>query len=154
MTAFRWLPATLAIALLAPAAAKAGDGSKIYSAQCGACHQAGGAGVPGQFPKLSGRLAKLAATPEGRKYSASVVMYGLNGKIIVEGKPYIGVMPGFSNLSNADLADLMTYVTRQGATKPPAPFTAAEIASYRRKPPPPAKELRELRASLEAQGLL
>lgn len=150
--AFRILAAAAAAAILAPAAAQAGDGSKIYNAQCSACHQSGAVGVPGQFPKLAGRAPQIAATPDGRRYLATVVMYGMHGKIMVEGKPIMGVMPSFGRLSDSDLADVLTFVSRQGAAKKPAPFTAAEVAGFRRKPSPNATEIRGQRAVLEAQG--
>lgn len=150
----RSLAALLAAAALAPTVAQAGDGAKVYGAQCGACHQAGGVGVPGQFPKLSGRAAQIAASPDGRKYLASVVMYGLNGKIMVEGKPNMGVMPSFGQLSDSDLADVLNFVVRQGARKKPAAFTAAEVAGFRRKPSPNAAEIRGQRAALETKGLM
>ncbi len=99
-------------------------------------------------------MAKISVTPEGRRYLASVVMYGLNGKIMVEGKPHTGVMPGFSRLSDGDLAAVLNFVARQGASRKPPPFTAAEVAGYRRKPSPPAREIRDQRAALEAEGLM
>ncbi|WP_144778622.1 c-type cytochrome [Marinobacter maritimus] len=81
-------------------------GAAIYSAQCSACHQANGQGVPGAFPPLaeSEWLLADAAIP------VAIVHDGLQGKIEVAGNTFQGVMPKFGgNLSDAELAAVLSY---------------------------------------------
>src|SRR5690554_274335 len=87
------------------AAAKA-DGAAIYSAQCSACHQANGQGVPGAFPPLASSewLLADAAIP------VAIVHDGLQGEIQVAGNTFQGVMPKFGGtLSDAELAAVLSY---------------------------------------------
>ncbi len=146
--------ALAALVLSLPSAAIAGDGAKLYAEACGTCHQAGGVGVPGQFPKLASRVAAIAATPDGRRYLGVVVLYGINGKIMVEGKPNMGVMPPQGRLADRDIAEVLNYLARQGVGKMPGQFTATEITGYRRKPTLSAVEVKALRAALEAKGVM
>lgn len=90
--------------------AKAGgavDGAQIYAAQCIACHQATGAGLPGVFPPLAGSewvLAKESLPP-------SIVLHGITGKLTVKGTAYNGSMPSFKDkLSDAEIAAVLSYV--------------------------------------------
>lgn len=86
------------------------DGKAIYSAQCSACHQANGQGVPGAFPPLteSEWLLADAAIP------VAIVHDGLQGKIEVAGNSFQGVMPKFGgSLSNAELAAVLSYARNE-----------------------------------------
>lgn len=102
-----------------------------YRANCQGCHQADAKGLPGQFPRLNGRANLIAATPEGRQYLMHAVLFGSAGRIVVDGKTIIGVMPAFGRLSDADLAQALTYVSRLGGGKAPAAFTPAEVKAAR-----------------------
>ncbi|MGH8460127.1 MAG: cytochrome c oxidase subunit II [Stenotrophobium sp.] len=68
-------------------------GAKVYAANCQACHQASGEGMPPSFPALKG--SKIATGP-------------VSGHIdqILHGK---NVMPPFRQLSDADIAAVATY---------------------------------------------
>ncbi len=68
-------------------------GQALFEANCVACHQAGGTGLPPVFPALAGndKLAELALIVGN----------------VHEGK---GAMPAFANLGAADIAALATYV--------------------------------------------
>jgi mono/diheme cytochrome c family protein len=105
----------LSAALLAgpcvTAAASGATHSAVFDANCSFCHQLGGAGVPGQFPRLAGRAGQIAATAAGRRYLEHVVLFGMMGTITVDGSPIIGgVMPSFASLSDQDLADALNYI--------------------------------------------
>lgn len=85
-------------AATAPAAAVSKDeliktGTKVYVANCAACHQANGAGLPPTFPALTG--SKVATGP-------------IEGHItqVLKGK---NAMPPFAQLSDADIAAVVTY---------------------------------------------
>ncbi|GEM_PF-148537 len=81
-------------------------GEAIYSARCAACHQTNGAGVPGAIPPLAG-----AEQVNGDDETfARILLKGLtNEPIKVKGVDYKGLMPAFSDLSDEELASVMTY---------------------------------------------
>ncbi|MBA4742419.1 MAG: cytochrome c oxidase subunit II [Azoarcus sp.] len=71
-------------------------GEKVYAANCVACHQAGGQGMPPAFPPLAG---------------ADVVTADAGGllDVLLKGRPGTA-MASFAHLSDADLAGLATHV--------------------------------------------
>jgi mono/diheme cytochrome c family protein len=84
-------------------------GGRVYAANCLACHQANGQGIPGAFPPLAGHAPELYHAPGGREYLIKSVLYGLMGPITVAGVSYNGVMPAFPQLSDADIAAVLNY---------------------------------------------
>ena len=68
-------------------------GAKVYAANCVACHQANGQGVPGAFPALAGSANVNGPMQE----QVQVVMNGRRG------------MPSFKQLSDTELAAVITY---------------------------------------------
>jgi mono/diheme cytochrome c family protein len=123
----------LAAALLAAASAPVfADGAAVFDANCAFCHQAGGAGVPGQFPRLAGRAGAMAAKPAGKAFLPKVVLNGMSGRVTVDGEQILGIMPALDTLSDEDIAAVLTYVT--GLDHKPVPFTAAEIKAARAQP--------------------
>ena len=97
----------------APPAAPAGPykfdaarGASLYTANCGACHQATGMGLPGAFPALKDNAAVLDADP-GKQIH--VILHGLQGEAI-DGTTYPSVMPPFAaSLNDADIADIANH---------------------------------------------
>ncbi len=128
----------LSALFLAAAAAQAGaapNGKALFDNNCAFCHQAGGVGVPGQFPRLEGRVAEMAAKPEGREFLATVLLFGMSGHINVDGQDIMGLMPSFSIQSDEELVAMLNYLLRLGKSKTKAkPFTPAEIAAVRKQP--------------------
>ena len=115
-------------------AAPAADGSKVYAASCASCHGPDGQGHPGAFPPLAGHAPALYRA--GRGYPIDVVLYGLHGKISVQGKSYDNVMPGWAQLSDADLAavaDSIMHAWGNDSSLPSdyRPYTAQDFASAR-----------------------
>ncbi len=93
------------------ARAQAADHGAVFNNNCAMCHQLGAAGVPGEFPRLAGRAGKIAAAAAGRNYLERVVLFGMIGKVTVDGTPIVGgVMPSFASLSDQDLADALNYI--------------------------------------------
>ncbi|HEY0844439.1 MAG TPA: cytochrome c [Noviherbaspirillum sp.] len=83
------------------------DGAQLYSAQCAACHQATGAGVPGVFPPLAGSEWVTGS----EKLAINILLHGVSGKLTVKGTSYEGVMPAFrEKLGDAELAALLTHI--------------------------------------------
>jgi len=91
----------------AAAAGAAIDGAQVYAANCVACHQATGAGLPGVFPPLAGSEWALAkdAVP------VNIVLQGVAGKLTVKGAAYSGQMPTFKDkLNDGEIAAVLSYV--------------------------------------------
>ncbi len=88
-------------------------GKKIYAANCMACHQATGKGIPGTFPALAG--SPIAIGPAAGHL-----------KIVIKGKKG---MPAFARLSDVDLAAVITYERKawgnKGSVVRPADVKAA-----------------------------
>lgn len=98
------------------------DGSEVYTQICSSCHQPGGAGLPGQYPPLSGN-----PNVDDSAYVTDVINNGLQGEIVVNGETYNGVMPSFSTLSDDDVAAVIAYmqndfVVPAGADEQAAPL--------------------------------
>ncbi|MDZ7708377.1 MAG: cytochrome c [Trueperaceae bacterium] len=126
-----------ATALLASTTALAqSSGESTYQANCVACHQATGQGIPGAFPPLAGHVPELLARDGGRTYLVHTLLYGLQGSITVGGQTYNGVMPAWQHLDDAQLADVLTYIStawENEAELPEGfePFTAEEVSAER-----------------------
>src|SRR5262245_6991464 len=85
----------------------AADGRQLFTANCQACHQATGQGLPGVFPPLAGsEWVKGDA-----QLLSQIVLHGLTGKIDVKGVSYQGAMPAFgAQLGNAELAAVLSFI--------------------------------------------
>jgi mono/diheme cytochrome c family protein len=109
-------------ALAATSSAPAGQ--KIYNANCSACHNANGTGESGVFPPLAGN-PMVTGSPD--KVIAAV-KDGLTGAATVNGKTYSGAMPAWKGkLSNADIADVITYIRSSWGNKADA-VTETQVA--------------------------
>jgi cytochrome c oxidase subunit 2 len=75
-------------------------GEKVYAANCVACHQANGKGVPPAFPPLDG--SKIATGPIAAHLD--IVMNG----VVRNGQP-TAMVPWKNTLSPADIAAVVTY---------------------------------------------
>jgi nitrite reductase (NO-forming) len=101
-------------------------GKALYNGTCSVCHQANGAGLPDVFPPL----AQSDWLMKDRDRTIGVVLNGLTGKVTVNGKDYNSVMPPMSQLSNDEIAHILTYVTNEWGNSGPA-VTPAEVAKVR-----------------------
>ncbi len=82
-------------------------GKELYALNCQSCHQENGQGVSGQYPPLAGSDYEGFQTAEGH---ATIVLKGLNGKIVVKGEEYNGAMSAYSGLlTDAQIAAIVTY---------------------------------------------
>jgi mono/diheme cytochrome c family protein len=93
-------------ATAAPAAPAKVDGATVFNEQCSACHRPNGEGVPGQFPPLVKNPDLFLA----RDFPARVVLFGLKGKIAVNGHDFEAEMPPLDVLSDAQIAAVVNYV--------------------------------------------
>jgi len=104
------------VADLRPKVVKAGqgaDGQQIFNANCVACHQATGKGLPGVFPPLDG--SEWVNGDE--RILTNIVLHGINGDIVVAGQAYKGSMPSFAQLGDAELAAVLSQVRSAWSNK-------------------------------------
>ena len=86
-------------------------GAEAYANSCAACHQPNGQGLADTFPALANHAPTLLAQPGGRDYLVRLVLYGLEGQITVNGKPFNGAMPAWGEvLDDAQLAGALDDV--------------------------------------------
>jgi cytochrome c oxidase subunit 2 len=98
-------------------------GEKVYSTNCVVCHQANGKGVPGAFAALDG-----SAVVNGGKGDQIHVL--LNGQ--KSGK-YPAEMPAWKQLSDTDIAAVITYTRNNWSNKPAENIVQpAEIVAARK----------------------
>lgn len=99
-----------ALVATATPAVKGVDGAQLFAANCQACHQASGQGLPGVFPPL----ADSAWVNGDPATLLQILLHGLTGSIEVAGATYNGAMPAFgAQLSDAEIAALTTYIRSQ-----------------------------------------
>ena len=96
-------------------------GEKVFTANCVACHQANGKGVPGAFPALDG--SKVVTGPKAEQIKTE-----LNG-VVRDGKPT--AMVGFKSLSDIDLAAVITYTRNSWGNKTGEAVQPSEIKAAR-----------------------
>jgi cytochrome c oxidase subunit II len=80
-------------------------GEKVYTANCIACHQANGMGVPNAFPALAG--SKMVNGPKGD-----------NIALVLNGKQGTAMQPFGKQLSDTDIAAVITYTRNAFGNKP------------------------------------
>lgn len=111
-------------------------GEKIYKSYCSTCHQATGKGMPDIYPPLakSDYLAKKNKTEV-----IQAMVFGLSGKMKVNGKTYNGMMPPIpGNYSSADIAAVLTYVYNSWGN-PGTAVTAQEVDQVKKQGKPKKK---------------
>ncbi|MEW9625370.1 multicopper oxidase domain-containing protein [Rhodanobacter geophilus] len=112
-----------------PYAFNAEHGAQLYAANCAACHQATGEGLPGTFPPLKGNAAVLDADPTKQ---LGTILHGLHGEAI-NGTTYAAPMPPFAaSLNDADIADIANH-ERTSWGNQGKPVTADQVKALRSK---------------------
>lgn len=102
-------------------------GQRVYEANCQACHQGSGQGIPGAFPPL----AASDFLNEDHDRAIDVVLHGLKGPIKVNGQAFDSIMPAM-RLSDEDTANVLTYVLNSWDNKG-GEITPDEVAERREK---------------------
>ncbi len=87
-------------------AGKEHPGSAVYKKYCLVCHQANGSGVPGMFPPVR-QGSWMGRDP---KELVHIITKGLSGKVEVDGKIYKSLMPAQAQLTDEEIADVLTYL--------------------------------------------
>ncbi|HZV64036.1 MAG TPA: cytochrome c [Telluria sp.] len=112
----RWIVAAM-LGLGAQAGAQTLDGKAVFAANCAACHQATGAGIPGAFPALKGNRF-VQGDPD------AVITTVLMGR---------GGMPTFAeSIDDAQLAQVISYI-RQGWGNQAEPVSPQAVQAVRHK---------------------
>ena len=93
-------------------------GAIIYAANCAACHQASGKGVPGAFPALDG--SKIVNGPKEGQIA-----------IVLNGKPGTA-MPPWTQLSDIDIASVITYTRNSWSNKTGEAVQPSDIKGARK----------------------
>jgi cytochrome c oxidase subunit 2 len=93
-------------------------GEKVYSANCAACHQANGMGLPGAFPAISG--SKIATGPIDAHID-----------VVLNGRPGTAMAAFGGQLSDADIAAVVTYQRNAWNNKMGDAAQPAQIAAAR-----------------------
>ena len=81
-------------------------GKQIFMQTCFVCHQVSGEGIPSQIPPL----AKSDFLMADKERAIRIVLQGQTGELEVNGKKYNGTMMPLNNLSDEEIANVLTYV--------------------------------------------
>ncbi len=99
-------------------------GEKVYNANCAACHQANGAGIPNAFPSLVNSKVVMGARGE----QIALVLNGRKGQFMAT-----SVMPAQNTLSDTDIAAAITYSRNAWGNKAKEDMvTPAEVKAARK----------------------
>lgn len=103
-------------------------GQKVFEVTCIVCHQKNGGGVP----RLNPPLRKTSYVLGDKSQLVQIVLKGLNEPIEIEGEQYTNNMPSFAQLSDQEIADVLTYVRNSFGNKASA-VTPALVKAERDK---------------------
>lgn len=110
------------------AAAVAAHGKEVYDKVCGICHGPDGMGKPNQAPPLAG--SEWVNAKDANRL-IHIPQRGLNGSLQVEGKTWsLNMAPMGANLSDADLAAVLTYIRSSWGNKA-GEVTVEQVKSVR-----------------------
>lgn len=98
---------------------------------CTTCHGPEGKGTPPAFPPLAGSKKEMGDC----KTHAGYVVHGLSGEITVQGTVYNGNMPAQGNLTDDEIAAVITF-ERQSWGNDSGPCLPADVAAARTAPAP------------------
>ena len=108
------------------AEARGHRGESTFIGVCSTCHQRDAKGLAGVFPPLSG-----SDYLNGDKARViHTVLAGLSGPVTVNGQTFNGAMPALGNLTDHEIADVLTFV-RASFGNQSAAVTDAEVAAER-----------------------
>ncbi|MBS1668495.1 MAG: cytochrome c [Bacteroidetes bacterium] len=103
-------------------------GKKVYADQCLTCHQADGLGVQNMNPPL----VKTKWVLGDKKQLIEIVLKGKKDGVEIDGDSYSNVMASHADLTDLQIADVLTYVRNSFGNKAKA-ITEAEVKTVRAK---------------------
>lgn len=107
-------------------------GQRLYGRHCLSCHQADGYGVPNMQPAITGGTWVKG---EAKALALFVMTGGFDSAQRKEGAVSHNVMPAFRQLSDEDLAAILSYIREKFGGGASA-VTPAEVAEARATLPP------------------
>ncbi|GAB2618136.1 hypothetical protein GCM10027035_12910 [Emticicia sediminis] len=89
-------------------------GKELYEQNCANCHQKDGKGLQSLYPPIAG-----SDYLKDKEKVIYIIKNGLAGEILVNGKKYNQPMPANNQLTNLDIAEVVTYIYNEwnGETK-------------------------------------
>ena len=102
-------------------------GAVVYKKLCSQCHRPNGKGIANNYPPLAGSNWLT----QKRLESIKAVKYGLKGSILVNQKPYNGLMSAMG-LNNTQVADVMNYTMNSWENTQKEMVTPKEVASVKK----------------------
>lgn len=89
-------------------------GKELYEQNCANCHQKDGKGLQNLYPGIAG-----SDYLKDKEKVIYIIKNGLSGEILVNGKKYNQPMPANNQLTNLDIAEVVTYIYNEwnGETK-------------------------------------
>lgn len=103
-------------------------GKTVYGTYCLACHQADGSGVPNMNPPL----VKTSWVLGSKTVLVQQVLKGSANKVEIDGEKFHGAMPAQAQLTDEQIADVLTYVRNSFGNKASL-VTPAEVKAIRAK---------------------
>jgi mono/diheme cytochrome c family protein len=103
-------------------------GKAVYQKTCVSCHQKDGGGVMNLNPPL----IRSPYVSGDVKTLIGIVLKGLNKEIEIEGELYSNPMPPQANLSDQQIADVLSYVRNNFENKATV-VTASQVKAVRAK---------------------
>jgi mono/diheme cytochrome c family protein len=104
-------------------------GKTVYTTQCMACHQVDGGGVPNMNAPLNGAKAVVGSD---KAKIITIVLNGLKAGTEIDGEVYNNNMAPHKELTDQQIADVLTYVRNSWQNKASA-VTPAEVKAVRAK---------------------
>ena len=80
-------------------------GKELYEQNCANCHQKDGKGFQNLYPPIAG-----SDYLKNKEKVIYIIKNGLSGEIMVNGKKYNQPMPANNQLTNLDIAEVVTYI--------------------------------------------
>jgi len=80
-------------------------GKEVYELNCANCHQKDGKGLKNLYPPVAG-----SDYLKDKEKVIYILKNGLSGEILVNGKKYNQPMPANNQLTNLDIAEVVTYI--------------------------------------------
>jgi mono/diheme cytochrome c family protein len=100
-------------------------GRRLFGTVCAPCHQTAGQGIPARFPPL----ANSDFLNADKQRAIQIVVHGLQGELVVNGRKFNNAMPQFP-LDNQAVANVLTYVYNAFGNSGKE-VTAAEVSAVR-----------------------
>lgn len=97
-------------------------GKKVYDKVCLSCHMADGGGVPHLNPPLSQTSYVLG----DKKKLITIVLNGMTDRIPIDDEYYSNNMASHKDLTDLEIADVLTYVRNSFSNKASA-ITVADV---------------------------